>query len=238
MGDNHMECESKKPETPKTSSTFHEVSPLCHRLQQYKMTTPPWKETFRMRCFQRLRSSRERLVCRFRASASSGAAGVVRGEWDAFRDEFGLATDRDIDAFHAMYEDLKQDIEAEENRMWEEYLKNEAFEAKDVEALVETHLASDTVTCCPSCLGPTLHLDSQKGLISCDTCQLRVFKGQGFGFDTEDFGRKVSMAFTKHETAVQPPCRQQPNFVTQSGGEGSQELVLICSACGFTCFIL
>ncbi|GIY94987.1 RPA_interact_N domain-containing protein [Caerostris extrusa] len=32
----------------------------------YKLKTPPWKETFRQKCYQRLKDSRARLVDKFR----------------------------------------------------------------------------------------------------------------------------------------------------------------------------
>ncbi|CAJ0930758.1 unnamed protein product [Ranitomeya imitator] len=42
----------------------------------YKGTTPPWKETYRKRCVERLKSNRSRLLDRLRQAGDRVGAGV------------------------------------------------------------------------------------------------------------------------------------------------------------------
>jgi len=96
-----------------------DVSPLCERLKQYKMTTPPWKETFRKECMNRIRNNRRRLMDENRRGYMND---IVMEEWTKLRENYD-----DIDVHLSIYEEIKKEMDEEADRIFEEYEKSVNF---------------------------------------------------------------------------------------------------------------
>uniref|UniRef100_A0A669PSQ8 RPA-interacting protein N-terminal domain-containing protein n=1 Tax=Phasianus colchicus TaxID=9054 RepID=A0A669PSQ8_PHACC len=64
-----------------------------HRALYKSLAAPPWKETYRRRCLERLRSSRERLLRRYRQAGPGPGAllvpEVMEREWRSLQAERG-----------------------------------------------------------------------------------------------------------------------------------------------------
>ncbi|XP_067124918.1 RPA-interacting protein A-like [Centruroides vittatus] len=83
-------------------------SSIKHR-SLYKFTTPPWKETYRQKCHERLQNSRQRLFNKFR----------------------GLAIETESFQKDAMEQKIKQIMEEEWTKMHNSSISNEYFEDTD-----------------------------------------------------------------------------------------------------------
>ncbi|XP_068606153.1 RPA-interacting protein isoform X1 [Brachionichthys hirsutus] len=144
-----------------------------HRHQSlYKGTTPPWKETYRRRCVDRLRNSRSRLLERYRQMGESRTRGgfgnatlvqeVMEEEWTALRSEdrrlpsLGgaermaemLSAARETDDLSVLGE-IQQELVSQELAIIEEYESNLQLEQKYISSVVEQ--MDETRVICPVC---------------------------------------------------------------------------------------
>ncbi|XP_029015229.1 RPA-interacting protein isoform X2 [Betta splendens] len=142
----------------------------------YKGTTPPWKETYRRRCMDRLKNSRSRLLDRYRQmgeTCSSGASIIVQEvmgeEWTALQSEdqrlpslwgsggmsemFNVMKEYDE---LAVLEDIQQELMSHEMSIIEEYERNLQFEQQYISSVVEG--MDEMQIICPTChVNGTLH---------------------------------------------------------------------------------
>ncbi|MEQ2276533.1 hypothetical protein XENORESO_008540 [Xenotaenia resolanae] len=126
----------------------------------YKGTTPPWKETFRKRCVDRLKNSRSKLLDRYRQMGedqprrSSGASIIVQEvmeeEWSVLQSEDqsmpslwgpdGMAemfsVMKECDEL-AVLEEIHQELMSQEMSIIEEYERNLQFEQQYISSVVE-----------------------------------------------------------------------------------------------------
>ncbi|XP_028311099.1 RPA-interacting protein isoform X2 [Gouania willdenowi] len=137
----------------------------------YKGTTPPWKETYRKRCVDRLRNSRSRLLDRYRqtgespqrsSESSSIVQEVMEEEWSVLRSEdrrlpslwgpHGMAEmiseTQEYDEL-AVLEEIQQELMNHEMSIIEEYEKNQQFEQCYISAIVER--MEESYIICPIC---------------------------------------------------------------------------------------
>lgn len=138
----------------------------------YKGATPPWKETYRKRCVDRLKNSRSRLLERYRqmgtsqqlsgAGASTIVQEVMEEEWTALRSEerglppllgpqdmaelFSVGKDHDE---LAVLEEIQQELMSHEMSIIEEYERNLQFEEQYISSVVEG--LDETHIICPVC---------------------------------------------------------------------------------------
>ncbi|XP_040046728.2 RPA-interacting protein isoform X1 [Gasterosteus aculeatus] len=148
----------------------------------YKGTTPPWKETYRKRCVDRLQNSRTRLLERYRQLGESPQRSsiivqeVMEEEWTALRSEDrrlpslwgpeGMAemfsVTKEYDEL-AVLEEIQQELVSHEVSIIDEYERNLLFEQQYISSVVEG--MEDSYIICPICHMNNLNINSH--FISC-----------------------------------------------------------------------
>ncbi|TNM97486.1 hypothetical protein fugu_015642 [Takifugu bimaculatus] len=152
----------------------------------YKGNTPPWKETYRKRCVDRLKNSRSRLLEKYRQMGESelgrgsGASVIVQEvmeeEWTALRSEerglpslwgpAGMAEMLNVMKEYdelAVLEEIQQELMSHEMNIIEEYERNLQFEEQYISSVVEG--LDETHVICPVCRMRNLNISSH--FISC-----------------------------------------------------------------------
>lgn len=209
----------------------------------------PWKDTYRKRCFERLKNSRSRLLERYRQAGESdgGRKGsmveeIMQEEWSALQSsEVGLATPWShvgIDLFGAVQQDdelvvlqeIQQELLAEELAILEDYHKNLQFEEQSLNALVEGMEGSGFVIC-PVCFVNNLTVTSH--FISCP-CGLYV-NTLGRQVGAEALRALLEQQVTQH---TDTQCPYNPVFSMVTNMDGSSSLVASCGACDYLFVVL
>uniref|UniRef100_H2SYT4 RPA interacting protein n=1 Tax=Takifugu rubripes TaxID=31033 RepID=H2SYT4_TAKRU len=143
----------------------------------YKGNTPPWKETYRKRCVDRLKNSRSRLLEntvrweKGELGRGSGASVIVQEvmeeEWTALRsEERGTAVMLNVMKEYdelAVLEEIQQELMSHEMNIIEEYERNLQFEEQYISSVVEG--LDETHVICPVCRMRNLNISSH--FISC-----------------------------------------------------------------------
>ncbi|XP_028268274.1 RPA-interacting protein [Parambassis ranga] len=218
----------------------------------YKGTTPPWKETYRKRCVDRLKNSRSRLLDRYRQMGesqqrgSSGASIIVQEvmeeEWNALQSEdhrlpslwgpegmselFGVVKEYDE---LAVLEEIQQELMAHETSIIEEYEKNLQFEQQYISSVVDG--MEETNIICPIC--HMNHLNINSHFISCP-CGLYInTKKQNI---TPDILRRLLESRVSEHLE---DCLHNPVFsVAPSVDTSSPNLMISCKVCDYLSIVL
>ncbi|XP_075051062.1 RPA-interacting protein isoform X2 [Mixophyes fleayi] len=207
----------------------------------YKGTTPPWKETYRKRCVERLKGNRSRLLDKFRQVGERVNAGiggsflvqeVMEEEWKAMQFEDGslpslwkketfsqaLGILQDSDELVTL-EEIKQELLLEEQAMVEEIESIIQFEEECLDSVVGLNNVNQIV--CPVCNRNNLTVTSCFVL-----CQCGVYiKSQGMSIE------KLRALLDGNLSAHMYSCSEQPVFSVVLGAEGVSSLFLTCYAC-------
>uniref|UniRef100_A0AAY5KV19 RPA-interacting protein n=1 Tax=Esox lucius TaxID=8010 RepID=A0AAY5KV19_ESOLU len=148
------------------------MDPLHKHRSLYKGTTPPWKDTYRQRCVDRLKNSRSRLLEKYRQMGESqqhSAMGsglvqeVMEEEWNALQSaNRGLPSLWSKDGIGEMYtvmkefdelavfEEIQQELMFEEHAIIKEYEKSMQFEELYLNSVVD-QLEEEQGIICPLC---------------------------------------------------------------------------------------
>ncbi|XP_044141274.1 RPA-interacting protein [Bufo gargarizans] len=216
----------------------------------YKGTTPPWKETYRKRCVERLKSNRSRLLDKFRQVGECGSAGVggsflvqevMEEEWRAmqmhsgslpplwqrasFSQPFGVLQDPEE---LVILEEIKQELLLEEQAMVLEIERIVQFEAECLDSVVGLNNGNEVV--CPVCNRNNLTVTS-----CFIVCQCGVYincKSQGM--DTEKLQALLEANLSAHASY----CSEQPVFSVGLGAEGMSSMFMSCSVCDAVVIVL
>ncbi|KAL1434550.1 hypothetical protein MTO96_011639 [Rhipicephalus appendiculatus] len=158
----------------------------------YKSKTPPWKETYRNQCRERLRKGRQALFDSFRNTGEAchseqqlrcSVTEVVRQELDKFRsassagsiarsEESAAAVEVPWDETEfneLLMEETLAALLEEELNVWKQYESVLALQSQEVDAAV--HMWSSDVVVCPVCLRNDL--DKKEDRITC-ACGLMI----------------------------------------------------------------
>ncbi|XP_068121439.1 RPA-interacting protein isoform X2 [Hyperolius riggenbachi] len=131
----------------------------------YKGTTPPWKETYRKRCVERLKSNRSRLLDTFRqvgerinagSDGSSLVQEVMEEEWKAMQFDSGRLPSlwrtnlfsQDTDELETL-EEIKRELLLEEQAMVLEIENILQFEEECMDSVVG--MSTENHIVCPVC---------------------------------------------------------------------------------------
>ncbi|XP_028311098.1 RPA-interacting protein isoform X1 [Gouania willdenowi] len=216
----------------------------------YKGTTPPWKETYRKRCVDRLRNSRSRLLDRYRqtgespqrsSESSSIVQEVMEEEWSVLRSEdrrlpslwgpHGMAEmiseTQEYDEL-AVLEEIQQELMNHEMSIIEEYEKNQQFEQCYISAIVER--MEESYIICPICRRNNLNINGF--FISC-TCGLYInTKKQNITPDV--LQHLLESRVSEH----MEECLHNPVFFIAPNTENSSNLMISCQVCDFLSIVL
>ncbi|CAM9709139.1 unnamed protein product [Bubo scandiacus] len=200
---------------------------------------PPWKETYRRRCMERLRRSRAKLLERYRQAgerACGPAPGallvqeVMEQEWQALQaaqesrpalgGEETLAQMLEDPDELAVLEEIQQELILQEQSVLEEYERSLQFDEECLNAMLDGLDASDKVIC-PVCRKN--HLTVRNHLVFCQ-CGLYISTQ---GMTEEKLRSLLENTLTEHSHR----CFHNPEFTVTSGMEEETSLLMSCPVC-------
>ncbi|KAL4660597.1 RPA-interacting protein isoform X2 [Arapaima gigas] len=216
----------------------------------YKGTTPPWKETYRKRCVERLKSSRSRLLDKYRQMGEKHHGGkgpllvqeVMEEEWAALQAaDHSLPSSWSRDLHRDMYsvlsedeelqvlEEIQQELMSQELSIIEEYEKGMQYEEQYLNAVVE-EMETEGQIICPVCQinNLTVNLD----FIACQ-CGVYI-NTQHKNITSENLQSLVESRVTEHMEG----CPNNPVFSMANSTDGYPCLMLSCKACDYLSIVL
>ncbi|XP_056601786.1 RPA-interacting protein [Triplophysa dalaica] len=220
-----------------------------HR-SMYKGTTPPWKETYRKRCVERLKNSRSRLLEKFRQMGDSSDPSkrsllvqeVMEEEWSALQSSSnGLPSlwnghgirevytaQQEYDELSA-FEEIQQELIAQELSILEEYQNNMQYEEHYLNSMLEKMEQKEQLIC-PMCNANILAVNSH--FTSCP-CGLYI-NTIGRNVTSEVLQNLLERRVTEH----MEECLYNPTFSMAFNTDGSPNLMLSCNVCDYLTVVL
>ncbi|NXC43414.1 RIPA protein, partial [Penelope pileata] len=202
-----------------------------HRALYKGPAAPPWKETYRRRCMERLRSSRERLLHRYRRAGTRphgpGALlvpEVMECEWRSLQAERGapgacgqrpLQMPEDPDEL-AVLDEIQQELILQEQLVIEEYKRSLQFDEECLSAMLDGLDASNEIIC-PVCRRNNLNVRSHSVFCQC-----------GLYIPTQDMTEEKLRSLLENTiTEHGHRCVHNPEFTVTSGMEEAS-LLMTC----------
>ncbi|XP_065588248.1 RPA-interacting protein [Cyrtonyx montezumae] len=225
------------------------AAPLSGHRALYKgPAAPPWKETYRRRCLERLRSSRERLLRRYRRAGPGPGAllvpEVMEREWRSLQAEqrgqrelqqVGAAVGRvepqphlqrcafqmpaDTDEL-AVLDEIQQELILQEQLVIEEYEQSLQFDEECLNAILDGLDTSNKIIC-PVCRKN--HLTVRHHSVFCQ-CGLDI---PAQDMTEEKLRSLLENTITEHSHR----CLHNPEFTVTSGMEEEANLLMTCLVC-------
>ncbi|KAJ0058029.1 hypothetical protein NL108_007252 [Boleophthalmus pectinirostris] len=220
----------------------------------YKATTPPWKETYRKRCVDRLKNSRSKLLERYRQmgegpqpKAFGGSIivqEVMEEEWSALQAEnqhrlpslwgssnmtemFGVTKEYDE---LAVLEEIQQELLSHEMSIIEEFEKNQQFEQQYISSMVEGMDEDMDHIICPVCHVNNLTVNNL--FISCP-CGVYI-NTKSRNISPEVLKDLLESQISEH----MEECFHNPIFSMASNGDSPPNLMISCQACDYLSVVL
>ncbi|NXJ62454.1 RIPA protein, partial [Rostratula benghalensis] len=210
-----------------------EVPVRRHRARYKGLAAPPWKETYRQRCMERLRSSRAKLLDRYRQAGErvyGPAAGallvqeVMELEWQGLQEsppapggKEALAQMLEDPDELAVLEEIQQELILQEQSVIEEYERSLRFDEECLNAMLDGLDATDQVIC-PVCRKNNLTV--RNNLVFCQ-CGLYI---RTQDMTEEKLQSLLENAVTEHSHR----CFHNPEFTVTSGMEEEASLLMSC----------
>ncbi|XP_074968888.1 RPA-interacting protein [Phalacrocorax aristotelis] len=207
-----------------------------HRARCPGPAAPPWKETYRRRCAERLRSSRAKLLERYRRAgervrgAGPGALlvpEVMEQEWQTLQESppplggrAALAQMLEDPDELAVLEEIQQELILQEQSVIEEYERSLQFDEECLNAMLDGLDASDKVIC-PVCRKNNLTVRNHLVFCQC-----------GLYISTQDMTEgKLRSLLENTVTEHSHRCFHDPEFTVTSGMEEEASLLMSCPVC-------
>ncbi|KAF4073017.1 hypothetical protein AMELA_G00253970 [Ameiurus melas] len=213
----------------------------------YKGKTPPWKETYRKRCVERLKNSRSRLLEKYRQMGDTMKSSVLvqevmEVEWSALQSanqrlpslwkKDGVSDMyRDVQEHDelAVLEEIQQELVSQELSIIEEYHKSKQYEEKYFDSVVDG-MEEDGKLICPVCHANNLTVNSH--FTSCP-CGLYI-NTVGRNITADMLQHLLELRVTEHVEY----CLQNPIFSVASNVDGGPNLMMSCRVCDYLTIIL
>ncbi|KAB5522427.1 hypothetical protein PHYPO_G00159410 [Pangasianodon hypophthalmus] len=217
-----------------------------HR-SMYKGTTPPWKETYRKRCVERLKNSRSKLLEKYRQMGDTPKSSllvqeVMEMEWSALQSanqrlpslwkKDGISDmyrDMQENDELAVLEEIQQELISQELSIIEEYHKTQQFEEKYFDSVVDG-MEEERKLICPVCHANNLTVNSH--FTSCP-CGLYI-NTMGRNITADVLQHLLEMRVTEHLE----DCLQNPIFSAASNVDGAPNLLISCKVCDYLSIVL
>ncbi|KAM5181649.1 RPA-interacting protein [Mantella aurantiaca] len=216
----------------------------------YKGTTPPWKETYRKRCVERLKSNRSRLLDKFRQvgqSVNGGIGGsflvqeVMEEEWQALqtsggnfpsvwkRESFSKALGilQDPDEL-VVLEEIRQELLLEEQAMVAEFENILQFEDDCMDSVVG--MSAENLIVCPVCNRNYLTVTSCFVLCQCGM----YINCKSQGMNSEKLQSLLELNLSAHANG----CPEHPVFSVVLDAERVSSLFMTCTVCDAMAIII
>ncbi|KAM9526115.1 RPA-interacting protein [Guaruba guarouba] len=205
-----------------------EATPRRSRARYKGRAAPPWKETFRRRCVERLRSGRAKLLERYR-QAGGGPSGpalvreVMEQEWRTLQGLGGTAPLpqmlEDPNEL-AVLEEIQQELILQEQLVMKEYERSLQFDEECLNAMLDGLDASDKIIC-PVCRKNNLTVRNHVVFCQC-----------GLYISTQDMTEeKLQSLLENTVTEHSHRCFHNPEFTVTSGMEEEASLLMSCAVC-------
>ncbi|XP_064208288.1 RPA-interacting protein [Anguilla rostrata] len=221
-----------------------------HR-SMYKGTTPPWKETYRKRCVDRLKNSRSRLLEKYRQIGGTLRCGadrsflvqeVMEEEWNALqsadsrlpslwrKDGIGEVYSfmQESDEL-AVLEEIQQELVSQELLIIEEFEKSMQYEERYLNAVVEG-MEEEGQIVCPICRMNYLMVNSH--FTSC-LCGVYI-NTRHRNITPTHLQALLESRVTEH----MEECLHNPVFSMASSTDGSPNMVISCQVCDYLSVVL
>ncbi|XP_053473989.1 RPA-interacting protein isoform X1 [Ictalurus furcatus] len=213
----------------------------------YKSTTPPWKETYRKRCVERLKNSRSRLLEKYRQMRDTTKSSllvqeVMEVEWSALQSanqrlpslwkKDGVSDMyRDVQEHDelAVLEEIQQELVSQELSIIEEYHKSQQYEEMYFDSIVDG-MEEDGKLICPVCHANNLTVNSH--FTSCP-CGLYI-NTVGRNITADVLQHLLELRVTEHLEY----CLQNPIFSVASNVDGGPNLMMSCRVCDYLTIVL
>ncbi|XP_060768292.1 RPA-interacting protein [Neoarius graeffei] len=213
----------------------------------YKCRTPPWKETYRKRCVERLKNSRLRLLEKYRQMGDTTQSSllvqeVMEMEWSALQSanqRLPLLWKKDSisDMYRGAQEDdelvvleeIQQELVSQELSIIEEYHKSQQYEEKYFDSVVDG-IEEEGKLICPVCHAHNLTVNSH--FTSCP-CGLYI-NTVGRNITADVLQYLLEMRVTEHLE----DCLQNPIFSVAANVDGAPNLMISCQACDYLSIVL
>ncbi|XP_044850081.1 RPA-interacting protein isoform X3 [Mauremys mutica] len=211
-----------------------------HRALYKGAAAPPWKETYRRRCVERLKNSRAKLLDRYRqagenvhcnARAALLVQEVMEVEWQALQSvNASLPSLRRKEALSqmleypdelAVLEEIQQELISQVEQLTiEEYERSLQFDQDCLNAMLDSLDAGNKIIC-PVCKRNSLTVMSH--LVLCQ-CGLYISTQ---GMTEQKLRSLLEDSVTEHGNQ----CLHNPEFSITSGMEGEDNLLMSCPVC-------
>ncbi|XP_039190599.1 RPA-interacting protein isoform X2 [Crotalus tigris] len=203
-----------------------------HQALYKSFRTPPWKETFRQRCVERLKSSRAKLLERYRQVGENGACRsnkallvqeVMEVEWKALQSvDSQLPSLRKQDSSQmleelAVLDEIHQELILQEQLAIEEYEQSLKFDEDCLNAVLDG-LDAEHHIICPVCRRNNLSVMSNMVACQCGLCI------NSLGMTEEKLQLLLEECLMEHSQH----CQHCPEFTITNMTEGETNLLMSC----------
>ncbi|XP_027737952.1 RPA-interacting protein [Empidonax traillii] len=208
-----------------------------HRARYKSPGGPAWRETYRRRCLERLKSSRAKLLERYRRAGDGAHPGpapgallvqeVMEQEWQVLRDSLpGPRGQEPLEQMPedpdelAVLEEIQQELILQEQLVIEEYERSLRFDEECLNATLEGLDATDRIIC-PVCRKNNLTVKTH---MVCCQCGLYI--------STQNMTEgKLQSLLESTVTEHSQRCFHSPEFTVTSGMEEEATLLMSCPVC-------